>query len=286
MDHASDDLRWHEVRSTDGEQPSPRWSAAGFYYNDGVYIHGGRNLECFLDDLWRFSLSEQRWEKVPTTATSGRRRQEPPPVNGHSLVRCNDKAYLFGGSCSFGRERRYLGDTYKLDLKTFQWTLLLTPTSPTPRYWHSVTNVVEDCFYLVGGFAFAENGKECYCDDIWKFDIEQGEWAQVSPDGDELHRRNRCGAAMIDSSTMVVFGGNYFDGNKSRDVFLSSLSIIQIMGRRCTVSQVPCTKGTPVSLGHSSFLRISGDDDLKFLIFGGEDGKQRFNDVQIMSLTG
>lgn len=86
----------------------------------------------------------------------------------------------------------------------------------------------------------------------------------------------------LDMSCLFVFGGNYF-GSHGRDIFLDTVSLLDTS---CSsVEELPCLQGNPLAVGHHSFLKLNmGGSSQFFFVFGGEDGKQRFNNIYVLSL--
>ncbi|KAK3280380.1 hypothetical protein CYMTET_11777 [Cymbomonas tetramitiformis] len=114
------DNRWTLLQSK-GASPPPR----GFgllTYNDGaLYLHGGRvtwsSAPDPYDDVWRFVLSEERWE----------------PIAGHhpSLRSAGPHGVHENGWCIFDPDK---GEPRlrRFDFELAEWSIL-APTSPVPR---------------------------------------------------------------------------------------------------------------------------------------------------------
>lgn len=296
---------WWEQIHVNGESPAPRWCSSGFFYNGKIYILGGRG-EDFFADMWEFDLQSLSWTAVKMDGEC------PPPLNGHSANLIGDHLFVFGGSSSFGRERKYNGDMFVCDLRSMKWTKLEkhqnletkdTCNAPCARYWHSTTFDGKN-IYLVGGFAFDENGKEVYFNDVWKFDPVQMTWEQIIFNNNSFSPRNRAGLCSLGfGGILLLHDGNEFDYNVRRDVFLDDFVLIDCHNHE-QKEQKPCREGEEEEgksfpVGHHSFLfipkskssRSSSKDGAtekrigSVVIFGGENGSQRFNDTILVDLV-
>jgi len=82
-------LEWVEYES-DQKCPIPRWGHSCISHMNNLYIIGGRNTIDF-NDVYRYSLTENKWEKIMTEGElpTERRRQ--------TVEVCGNQAILFGG---------------------------------------------------------------------------------------------------------------------------------------------------------------------------------------------
>ena len=84
-----------------------------FAKKNSFYLFGGLTVTNeTLNDMWRYSITENSWEKVQQYG------EIPMPRCGHSFSQHNGKAFLFGGLIEVTQESN---ETLKFDLETHTW---------------------------------------------------------------------------------------------------------------------------------------------------------------------
>lgn len=86
------------------EKPLPRNEHSGVIVDNSMYVYGGMgDNENYLNDLWKYSISENKWTQMDLN-------EENSPVGriGHSLIAIEAKIFLFGGMTKIIRETNEL----------------------------------------------------------------------------------------------------------------------------------------------------------------------------------
>lgn len=206
------------VRLTTESAPSPRGRHRMVFdeARKRVLLFGGRhraeeasfttNYDLY-NDLWAFSVNEDRWTELSTTG------QAPSPRTNSAMVydSGNDNLVLFGGSTSpTGTEFRPMDDTYILDLESRVWRKLDTP-SPSARLFHELVYLSDlNAVMLYGGGG--ENAfTGPFISDVWFLDLETETWTQVWARTDSRGPFARINPALVydsESSHVVLFAGH------------------------------------------------------------------------------
>ena len=119
-------------------------------WQDKLFLLGGENnTNVFgVKDVPTFSLTENMWDTVTTVAdgTHG----FPLPRAHHSLIQRGEHVLILGG---LGEDQdggeKVLGDVWRLNLVTFEWSWL--GDLPAPVYAHGTTVTKEGKVVLFGG---------------------------------------------------------------------------------------------------------------------------------------
>ena len=180
--------------------PSPRWdhTLAAHDRSRQLILFGGRDpAGTPLGDTWRFSRSREQWEPL---ATSG-----PLPRFGHAIAvdQQAELLYLFGGQA--GSE--FYNDLWQFDLASGAWRQLHDGTGAAiaPRYGTSMVLTDEGRLVVSHGFTF-----EGRFDDTWSYELNAGEWFELTPEPDLPRPLKRCLHEAVWAShlrRMVLYGG-------------------------------------------------------------------------------
>jgi hypothetical protein len=151
--------------------PSQRARAAMAYdaKSGKVLLFGGLNkgIGSLLSDTWLYDAAVNTWQQVtPATAPSARL---------WSSLASDDNGvfYLFGGwrVDAGGGLGQYLGDTWKFDIATMQWTQLFPSKSPTAQSQGALMHLGGGRFVLINGWRDSPLGE------IWFYDANQNTWS-------------------------------------------------------------------------------------------------------------
>ena len=131
-------------------EPLPRAGHKLAVWQEKLFLLGGEdNTYVFgMKDVPTFSLTENMWNTVTTVAdgTHG----FPLPRAHHSLIQRGEHVLILGG---FGEDEdggeKVLGDVWRLNLVTFEWSWL--GDLPAPVYAHGTTVTKEGKVVLFGG---------------------------------------------------------------------------------------------------------------------------------------
>jgi hypothetical protein len=130
----------------------------------------------------------------------------PTSRNGSRLVfdPVGKQALLFGGMDATGIKN----DLWKFDVTQDTWTALSPASPPSARCWHSlVLDSVNRTLLLFGG----THDSLTALNDLWKYDIAQGTWTQLSPTGGPPAVRVNHAACYnsVDQVMLISFGWDF-----------------------------------------------------------------------------
>lgn len=123
-----------------GDSPPPRANHSSSVIKDKLYIFGGWDGVCRLNDLYQYDTVANRWLEV--------KHQNPPSARaGMCMAAFEDKIYLFGGS---GPQVTCYGDLQCYDPKENSWTVHILSDEVQARAGHSMT-LIDTKLYIFGG---------------------------------------------------------------------------------------------------------------------------------------
>lgn len=192
--------------------PGPRNSASTWVDATGnLWLFGGGGIDAHgnigeLNDLWKYDISTHMWTWisgsdsandsglhgdifVPSSTYSPEAKS-----NAYSWVGPHGLLWLYGGSSDTGDN---YGDRWVFDPITNQWAWAGGPLSaskkmvysavgkaapentPGARYDAATWGDKEGNFWLFGGAGYLTDGTYNSMNDLWKFDVQSGEWTLV-----------------------------------------------------------------------------------------------------------
>ncbi|KAL3832064.1 hypothetical protein ACJMK2_023743 [Sinanodonta woodiana] len=249
----------------DTSQPFPqsRSKHAICLHGDYLYMYAGRDGNISLKDFWRLHIGDMRWEKL------NYRGDQPPHLEGHTLVSSQSVLLLFGGEFGDGLTESSLW-IINPDLEYIR-KVCLDPGCERPcvRRYHSAV-MYNGCMYVYGGFVDIRGSSS----ELWAYHMDAEEWEQISvrhsgQDGSPggLHGHS----AIIHREQMWIYGG------------MSDLNIKSDLWRFTFASKcwekMKLKYGPPVLTGHSA--TVLGD---QMLIFGGESNREMVNTLWTLCL--
>ncbi|XP_039745286.1 kelch domain-containing protein 4 [Pararge aegeria] len=202
---------WRQVKAPGAPPPRSAHQAIATSANKGeLWIFGGEFTSptetqfYHYKDLWCFSLTEKKWEKV--VAPNG-----PSPRSGHRMVLLGRKLFTFGGYCDDGRECRYFDDLYTFCLDTRQWEKL-TPSGrgPCARSACVMLPIGNDSLVIDGGFSRVREGRAERTQnhmDMFKLSCKGQAWSWRALTGAKTSLAGRAAAVNAPSNRGYVFGG-------------------------------------------------------------------------------
>lgn len=179
-----------------------RWHCS-FVIENKVFLHGGWNNGGPLSDMISFNMENSKWEQVAVeNAPSARRWHTVTPIG-------NMKFLLYGGY--YGDHSKLLGDMHVLDIVKGSWTPLPAKGDiPSPRRNHTITQISDKSFLLIGGHELHGT-----CHDAYVFHSDEMSWKKVKNVG-ELYYATRSShkTVKVGEHGVVIVGGykqNYID---------------------------------------------------------------------------
>lgn len=200
------DGRWQKVAQTNG--PAARedhtWTVdpAGDY----AYLFGGRDGRKEFDDLWRYDLAADTWEKLKPGG------QGPSARFGHSTVWVDGVGLVvFAGQQGVD----FFGDLWAYDPERARWKLLPDRgQSPRKRYGSCAVVGNDGKLRISHGFTFAGR-----FDDTRAYNFENERWADVTPESRRPGARCLHDCFTSSSGQMVLYGGQNDDDRALGDLW-------------------------------------------------------------------
>lgn len=190
--------RWLEVTPELGPAPPARTQAASVYdpVEHQVVLFGGRGDSGALNDVWVLDLEEMRWTDV--TPFEG---ASPPPRFTPAGVYDDVGRQMVIWS---GQGAGFLNDVWALDLSDFTWSEI-NPITAAPNIRYGVAAVLDPRTRSLVTFAgFTDQGR---FDDTWIFDLENGEWTEVTPANGPMRRCLHTAGYDAREHRMIMYGG-------------------------------------------------------------------------------
>jgi len=236
------------VSSSDAPSPRRDHSLVIDEAANALILFGDRSKGAALNDLWRYDLSRNTWERVAPVG------EQPPARFGHGAVLDPDRRRMvvFGGQSA----RDFLSDLWEYDLPSGRWRLLTAMEPPEPRYGQGIALDPASGNVLIS-HGFTESGR---FDDTWLFDVAGAVWRDRSPAGGPRPEK-RCLLRTIwdpKEGRLLLFGGQ-----SNTSPFLGDLWAYQPGKMWQQAGQ-----GAPPSPRH--FYSAASDTmRQRFLLFGG-----------------
>ena len=132
--------------------------------------------------LWSYNTASRTWDHHGPDADYS--RGWPAKRYCPAMTSWNGKLYLWGGRDTVDRSPEFHNDLWEYDTPTRTWTQLQDTAPgdtgrPLPRYGLGQARVGR-YWYLFGGFG-SQVGDGPQLNDLWRCDLETGEWACLAP---------------------------------------------------------------------------------------------------------
>jgi N-acetylneuraminic acid mutarotase len=164
-----------------------------------------------------------------------------------------------------------LPDTWILDSSGLTWKLA-TPDALPPARGYAVAGATADQLILFGG----HDEKSVFFDDIWRFDVAKGSWAQDPHNVPSTFIKRSYAAAVLVVDTLYIFGG-FVPALQATGNDLWSYNITS------RAWQLPSPQGRvgapPARQGHSAVFYNDTTNGPSIIIFGGYTGLGGFSDT-------
>ncbi|HHP7242930.1 MAG TPA: kelch repeat-containing protein [Cyclobacteriaceae bacterium] len=159
---------WDKIETSD--QPGKLSGAVSFYSetNHAVYLWGGKRVDIYPNNLWKFDLNKMDWNIVEITGEKPLGREDPIyfwDSNVNQLyVALGSNTTVSGG---------LVNDAYLLDLEQMSWDKQAGDLPP--ERWRASVAYDPDAAmgYMFGGWIDFGN---LMLDDTWAFDFNKLEW--------------------------------------------------------------------------------------------------------------
>jgi len=258
---------WVRIGGDGSGFPSPRcWQTISLKCDGSkLYLFGGFDTSNDLNDLWRFSFDDNTWKLLaPNSAL-------PQGRDRHAMVTYQKTLLVFGGY-----NGEYMNDMWRYSLEDNAWNQMETKAAssggPPKRRSHGMT-IIKNTIYMFGG----ANGDKTLAD-LWKFDIASSSWTELSS-SNRPSRRSRMAFISDGQSNMFMFGG-FDSANYRYDLWHFQ--------EGAGWQQVDANGDIPVERSDFdvAFQRFQNPiDQGRVYLFGGFDGKTKYNDLYAYEIS-
>jgi hypothetical protein len=160
-------------------------------------VHGGVGADAtVLDDLWAFSLLDERWRAVAVEGDRPAPRWAAAAL--HDAPR--DRVLLL-----FGNAAPATDEVWALDLEPRRWRRL-PATGPPARYDAAAATDGADRVWIYGGFAGPQYRPDTALDDLWELDLAAEAWRPLPQGGAPPPPTTNAALAHQDGSLYLVGG--------------------------------------------------------------------------------
>ncbi len=160
----------------------------------------------YINDLWKYDFTQNTWEELIEADPS----HKPCKRHNHSCVVEMNAIYMFGGQTV---SDAYLGDLWRFDLDTRQWSELATSQ---PRHSHSALKH-ERSMVIFGGRTGLKPA--VYSNEILMYDFDSNAWNSLYLRDDEdpaavaPHPRSYTSIVQC-GQYLVIYGGYWWNGKE------------------------------------------------------------------------
>ncbi|CAD7937823.1 unnamed protein product [Amoebophrya sp. A25] len=250
--------QWRTIDPS-GVVPPARTDHSCCNFGPSLYIFGGFDGKSRFDDLQKFSIDLNRWERIKGD-------NQPMGRFGHSACMYGSSMFVFGG----WNGHDTLDDLTEFSTTTQQWFPVPGRGEvPTSRYRHSAI-VYGCCMFIFGGV----DKRQARFSDLLEFNFDTRTWSRLETMGDPPSART-FHKAVIYGGRMYIVGG--FDGQRRNDMYR-----IALIEERTRAEKVELRKQ---KLGvHSdsagSALAAPGDEELENV--DGNFGNESLDEVSML----
>lgn len=203
------DQSWEQLRVFE-EGPGPRKNHGLIVDKHGdVYVFGGEtNVGQALNDLWRLTSKERRWEPVDAQGTL----PSPRANFSYAYLEQYESILVYGGRSSVVPS----GEMNLYHIPTNTWKTVGVQNTPGPRFSAAMT--VDGATGKV--FLFGGRNESTFFGDLWAFDLQTGQWMAVNASGISPTKRSDAGLiANPERKTLLLFLGRDQNDQVTPDMF-------------------------------------------------------------------
>ncbi|GIL92711.1 hypothetical protein Vretifemale_20168 [Volvox reticuliferus] len=192
--------QWRLVKP-EGLAPAPRGAHASVALGTKVLVFGGADRAPIpFNDLWALETADSKyeWTRISPLMAPGCKLL---PRSGATLTVVGDRVYLFGGTEPVSGV--CFNELKVLDPATWTWSDVEPQgTLPAPRHSHCSGCLAETCLIVYGGA-----GYQGPMQDLWIYNTLQNAWSRPTVSGDQPQAREMHTGCMVDTTTLLVYGG-------------------------------------------------------------------------------
>ena len=183
-----------------------------------LYVFGGCSEKGRLNDLHRFDVATNQWEKQPSyDVIEGR--------GGPGLAAVGETLYVVGGFA--GRE---MNDVHAFDTAKKTWRSLTFNTPLPPRSVFGIGSYGNNIMVVCGEVDPSDQGHEGagnFSNEAFVLDTSNPQdWVRVTTEGDVPEPRGWFSAAFSDEEKkLYIFGGNSETNERLNDIYSFQLNV-------------------------------------------------------------
>lgn len=247
------------------DKPSVRQSSSVILYkyeeSEKIIVFGGYSNKKYLNDLFEYDISENKWTIIAKNAPKGR------IWNGCIFLEKDYKMIILGGE---GDNEIELNDVYEYNIITKEWRELGYLNIGGYSCFSSVYRKKNNSIILFGG-----NINKIKNNFLWEYNIDNNSLSKIkyNQKDDEIpcSRYNHSSVILEDEDKMYIFGG------KSGDIRLSDLWCFNFNNMKWNKV---ITKGNkPFQKASCSLIMLPNRKQM--ILFGGYNGKKALNKLYI-----
>ena len=167
-----EEKEWREIKTS--QNPGKRSGAVIFYASEenAVYLWGGKEVDSYPDELWKFDVANNTWRQVETSGDNPVGREDP-------VTFWDDEAEILYMALGANQNTSdgQPSDAFELDIANKKWTELEDQQLPDDRWRPSLAFDPETkTGYMFGGWVGFNQEN---LNDTWKYDMQAREWQQI-----------------------------------------------------------------------------------------------------------
>ena len=203
---------------TSGDIPMARSYHTMLALGNALYVFGGCSEKGRLNDLHRFDVATNQWEKQPSyDVIEGR--------GGPGLAAVGEALYVVGGFA--GRE---MNDVHAFDTAKKTWWSLTFNTPLPPRSVFGIGSYGNNIMVVCGEVDPSDQGHEGagnFSNEAFVLDTSNPQdWVRVTTEGDAPEPRGWFSAAFSDvEKKLYIFGGNSETNERLNDIYSFQLNV-------------------------------------------------------------
>lgn len=193
--------RWRKMADLEEFVGARRSKHTVVAYKEAVYVFGGDNGRCMLNDLLRFNVRDQSWCKAVVTGGGGGHHLQPQflqPQPPQHLAQLPAQPSPLQPPAASGAGAAASSPHH-------------LPAVPAPRYHHSAV-VHGSSMFVFGGYTgdIHSNSNLANRNDLWEYRFTAGTWTEWPGRAPRPAPRSAHGAA-VHQGKLYIFAG--YDGN-------------------------------------------------------------------------
>lgn len=193
---------YNENQSNCGIFPERSGSASALY-EDSIYVFGGYRSKIRLNDMYKYDIINNTWNRIRCEYT-------PSPRENSPAVVYRNKMYIYGG---YEGNKKWLKDFFCFNMDTQLWTRIHPKKNSlcfAPSALFGFALAVDEpsaIIYFFGGYNGANLNNNMYA-----YHIKKNKWLPIQQSG-EIPSPRSCTNAHICDGYFYLFGG--YDGQNS-----------------------------------------------------------------------